>query len=72
MDPFRAVLARHNIVHRIKVGREDLAIIDRRIQLLKRGLDYLQAVGDVMTDERLDCLLLDPVGWSAPSFYPQP
>ena len=41
-------------------------------QLLKRGLDYLQAVGDVMTDERLDCLLLDPVGWSAPSFYPQP
>lgn len=37
-DPFRAVLARHNIVHRIKVGREDLAVIDRRIQLLKQGL----------------------------------
>ena len=34
-------------------------------QLLKRGLDYLQAVGDVMTDDRLDCLLLDPVGWFA-------
>ncbi|MDA8582770.1 DDE-type integrase/transposase/recombinase [bacterium] len=37
-EPFRAVMARHNIVHRIKVGREDLAVIDRRIQLLKQGL----------------------------------
>ena len=33
--------------------------------LLKRGVDYLEAVGDVMSDERLDVLLLDPVGWFA-------
>ena len=29
--------------------------------MLQRGLDYLEAVGDVMSDARLDCLLLDPV-----------
>ena len=33
--------------------------------LLKRGVEYLEAVGDVMSDERLDCLLLDPVSWFA-------
>lgn len=34
-------------------------------QLLGRGVEYLEAVGDVMSDARLDCLLLDPVGWFA-------
>ena len=34
-------------------------------QLLKRGVEYLEAVGDVMTDDRLDVLLLDPVDWFA-------
>lgn len=35
-------------------------------QLMKRGIDYLEAVGDVMTDDRLGfCLLLDPVDWFA-------
>jgi hypothetical protein len=33
--------------------------------LLDRAVAYLEAVGDVMTDRRLDCLLLDPVGWFA-------
>ena len=33
--------------------------------LLQRGVEYLEAVGDVMSDRRLDCLLLDPVGWFA-------
>ena len=33
--------------------------------LLQRGVEYLEAVGDVLTDSRLDCLLLDPVGWFA-------
>ena len=28
-------------------------------QLLKRGIEYLEAVGDMMTDSRLDVLLLD-------------
>ena len=37
-EPFPSMLGRLNIAHRIKVGREDLAIIDRRIQLLKQGL----------------------------------
>ena len=32
-EPFPSMLNRLNITHRIKVGREDLAIIDRRIQL---------------------------------------
>jgi Ran GTPase-activating protein (RanGAP) involved in mRNA processing and transport len=34
-------------------------------QLFKRGIEYLEAVGDVMTDDRLDCLLLDPISWFA-------
>jgi hypothetical protein len=33
--------------------------------MLQRGIDYLEAVGDVMSDGRLDVLLLDPVGWFA-------
>ena len=33
--------------------------------LLRRAIDYLEAVGDVMCDQRLDALLLDPVGWFA-------
>ncbi|MDA8584248.1 hypothetical protein N9L68_08425, partial [bacterium] len=37
-EPCPAMLARFNIAHRIKVGREDLAIIYRLIQLLKQGL----------------------------------
>lgn len=37
-EPFPSMLARPNNAHRIKVGREDLAIVDRRIQLLKQGL----------------------------------
>ena len=34
-------------------------------QLLQRAIEYLEAVGEVMSDERLGCLLLDPVGWFA-------
>ena len=34
-------------------------------QLFQRGIEYLEAVGDVMTDKRLDCLLLDPISWFA-------
>jgi hypothetical protein len=34
-------------------------------QHFKRGIEYLEAVGDVMTDDRLDCLLLDPISWFA-------
>ena len=34
-------------------------------QLFRRGIEYLEAVGDVMTDDRLDCLLLDPISWFA-------
>jgi hypothetical protein len=34
-------------------------------QLLKQGIEYLEAVGDVMSDARLDALLLDPVSWFA-------
>ena len=34
-------------------------------QLFQRGIEYLEAVGDVMTDQRLDCLLLDPISWFA-------
>ena len=34
-------------------------------QLLTRGIEYLEAVGDVLIDARVDCLLLDPVGWFA-------
>ena len=35
-------------------------------QLLRRGLEYLEAVGDVLMDTRLpECVLLDPVGWFA-------
>ena len=36
--PFQAVLRRLNIVHRVKVRREDLSVVDRRIQLLKQSL----------------------------------
>ena len=34
-------------------------------QLFQRGIEYLEAVGDVMADHRLDCLLLDPISWFA-------
>ncbi len=34
-------------------------------QLFQRGIEYLEAVGDVMSDQRLDCLLLDPISWFA-------
>ncbi len=34
-------------------------------QLFQRGIEYLEAVGDVMTDKRLDYLLLDPISWFA-------
>lgn len=34
-------------------------------QLFQRGIEYLEAVGDVMADPRLDCLLLDPISWFA-------
>ena len=37
-EPFQAVLRRLHIAHRIKVGREDLSVVDRRIQLFKQGL----------------------------------
>ena len=33
--------------------------------LMQRAIDYLEAVGDAMSDRRLDVLLLDPVGWFA-------
>jgi len=34
-------------------------------QLFQRGIEYLEAVGDVIADNRLDCLLLDPISWFA-------
>lgn len=44
---------------------ESLKLMGGDPQLLQRGVEYLEAVGDVLIDERVDCLLLDPVGWFA-------
>ena len=44
--------------------RPDLARLGDA-QLLERAVEYLEAVGDVMSDGRLDVLLLDPVDWFA-------
>ena len=46
-------------------GQESLVRMCSDPLLLQRGVDYLEAVGDVMSDPRLDVLLLDPVGWFA-------
>ena len=46
-------------------GDEGLQRMHGDPALMKRGVEYLEAVGDVMGDERLDCLLLDPVAWFA-------
>ena len=46
-------------------GQESLTRMCSDPLLLQRGVDYLEAVGDVMSDPRLDVLLLDPVGWFA-------
>ena len=60
------ILPRH-VLHEelLRAGDAGLRAIGADSQLLKRGIEYLEAVGDVLVDERLDCLLLDPVGWFA-------
>lgn len=44
---------------------EGLRLMSSDAQLLQRGVEYLEAVGDVLVDDRIDCVLLDPVGWFA-------
>ena len=60
------ILSRSQLQQALK-GNDDegLQRMASDAQLLQRGVEYLEAVGDVMSDERLDCLLLDPVAWFA-------
>ena len=60
------ILSRAELVAAIEAdGHEGLRRMCVDPLMLQRGIDYLEAVGDVMSDGRLDVLLLDPVGWFA-------
>ena len=60
------ILSRAELVGAIEAdGHDGLRRMCVDPLMLQRGIDYLEAVGDVMSDGRLDVLLLDPVGWFA-------